>query len=224
MTWSLNVARTNYTRKRTFGASVLLPLLPDRNYQPRVMILGGDNPATASTEVIDLSQPTPAWRSLLPMSAPRIEMNAVILPSGRVLALGGSGQDNVESTASLGADLFDPETETWTPAGVARYARLYHSVALLLPDATVWTAGSNPSRACGNRTWRFIRRPTCSPPTPAAEPSGRRGRPSQRRRPCGIRSFLRGRHPRCLGHRESRARARGGSQPTRSTWSSVWSA
>jgi hypothetical protein len=80
------------------------------------------------------------------MSAPRIEMNAVILPTGRVLALGGSVQDNVTSTASLGADLFDPDTETWTPAGVARYARLYHSVALLLPDATVWTAGSNPSR------------------------------------------------------------------------------
>ena len=146
MTWSLNVARTNYTRKRTFGTSVLLPLLPDRNYQPRVMILGGDNPATATTEVIDLSQSTPAWRSLPPMSAPRIELNAVILPSGRVLALGGSVQDNVASTASLGADLFDPETETWAPAGVARYARLYHSVALLLPDATVWTAGSNPSR------------------------------------------------------------------------------
>ena len=70
----------------------------------------------------------------------------VILPTGRVLALGGSVQDNVASTASLGADLFDPETETWTPAGAARYARLYHSVALLLPDATVWTAGSNPSR------------------------------------------------------------------------------
>jgi hypothetical protein len=146
MTWSLNVARTNYTRKRTFGASVLLPLLPERSYQPRVMILGGDNPATASTEVIDLSQPTPAWRFLPPMSAPRIELNAVLLPSGRVLALGGSVQDNVASTASLGADLFDPETETWTPAGIARYARLYHSVALLLPDATVWTAGSNPSR------------------------------------------------------------------------------
>ena len=149
MTWTLNVARTNYTRRRTFGSSVLLPLLPERNYQPRVMILGGDNPATASAEVIDLSQTAPSWRSLPPMSAPRIELNAVLLPTGRVLALGGSAQDNVASTASLGADLFDPETETWTPAGVARYPRLYHSVGLLLPDATVWTAGSNPSRG----TW-----------------------------------------------------------------------
>ena len=30
--------------------------------------------------------------------------------------------------------------------GAATYARLYHSVALLLPDATVMTAGSNPTR------------------------------------------------------------------------------
>lgn len=31
-------------------------------------------------------------------------------------------------------------------AGSEAYARLYHSVALLLPDATVWVAGGNPSR------------------------------------------------------------------------------
>ena len=30
--------------------------------------------------------------------------------------------------------------------GPNAYARLYHSVALLLPDATVWLAGSNPQR------------------------------------------------------------------------------
>jgi hypothetical protein len=150
--WTLNVARTNYARRRTFGASVLLPLTPERNYAPRVVILGGDNPATASAEMIDLSSPNPAWRSLAPMSAPRIELNAVLLPTGRVLALGGSAQDNVASTASLAADLFDPETETWSPAGVASYARMYHSTALLLPDATVMVAGSNPSRGVWERS------------------------------------------------------------------------
>jgi hypothetical protein len=33
-----------------------------------------------------------------------------------------------------------------TSAGSEAYARLYHSVALLMPDATVWVAGGNPSR------------------------------------------------------------------------------
>lgn len=144
--WTLNVARTNYAGDRFFGSSVLLPLLPELSYAPRVMIMGGNSPATATAEVIDLSEPTPTWRSLPPMSAPRVDMNAVLLPTGKVLALGGSGLHEVPSTASLAADLFDPATETWSPAGVAAFARLYHSVALLLPDATVWVAGSNPVR------------------------------------------------------------------------------
>jgi len=80
------------------------------------------------------------------MSLPRIQMNAVILPTGKVLALGGSAINEDPSTASLAADLFDPVGETWVSAGVGAYPRLYHSVALLLPDATVWVAGSNPVR------------------------------------------------------------------------------
>jgi Domain of unknown function (DUF1929)/Glyoxal oxidase N-terminus/PKD domain/Bacterial Ig domain len=142
--WTLNVARTTYGLDRRYGSSVLLPLRPGDGYRPRVMIMGGNNPATATAEVIDLGAPTPAWRALPPMSAPRIEMQAVLLPTGKVLALGGSAQDNDATTASKRADLFDPATETWVPAGTASVARLYHSVSLLLPDATVWTAGSNP--------------------------------------------------------------------------------
>ncbi|MGH7277219.1 MAG: galactose oxidase-like domain-containing protein, partial [Candidatus Rokuibacteriota bacterium] len=143
-TWSTSVARTIYGDTRTYGSSVLLPLLPGQGYRPRVMIMGGDNPATATAEIIDLSQSSPHWRSLPSMSAPRIEMNAVLLPDGNVLALGGSAVDNSASTASLDADLFDPVTETWSPAGRMALPRMYHSVALLLPDATVWVAGSNP--------------------------------------------------------------------------------
>jgi hypothetical protein len=145
-TWTLNVADTVYQKNRTYGSSVLLPLRPETGYVPRVMIMGGDNPATATAEIIDLSVPSPAWRMTLPMSEPRIQLNAVILPTGKVLALGGSAFDENPSSASLAADLFDPVTETWSSAGVAVYPRLYHSVALLLPDATVWVAGSNPIR------------------------------------------------------------------------------
>ena len=38
---------------RTYGTSVLLPLTPANGYKPRVMIIGGGNPATATTEIID---------------------------------------------------------------------------------------------------------------------------------------------------------------------------
>jgi hypothetical protein len=145
-TWTTNVATTNYTGTRTYGSSVLLPLTPANNYAPKVMILGGGNPSTATTELIDLSASSPKWVYGPNMSQPRIEMDATILPSGKVLALGGSLNDEDTSTASLNADLYDPVSNTFSPAGTEAYARLYHSVSLLLPDATVWVAGSNPAR------------------------------------------------------------------------------
>jgi galactose oxidase-like protein len=144
--WSKIIATANYASKRTYGSSVLLPLTPANNYKPVVMIMGGHNPATATTELIDLSASTPTWQWGPNMSQPRIEMNAVILPNGKVLALGGSASDEKATTASYNADLYDPSTNTFSSAGKNAYPRLYHSVALLLPDATVWLAGSNPTR------------------------------------------------------------------------------
>src|SRR5712691_7851503 len=145
-TWGV-IATTNYPSTRTYGSSVLLPLTPP-NYKPMVMIMGGGNssPATNTTEIIDLSATTPAWQLGPSMTQPRIEMNAVILPNGKVLAVGGSATDEIASTASYNADLYDPVTNTFSSAGANAYPRLYHSLALLLPDATIWLAGSNPKR------------------------------------------------------------------------------
>ena len=150
-TWTLNVAKTIYKNARVGGSSVLLPLRPEEAYKPRVMIMGGDHTATATAEVIDLSLPNPAWRNVAPMSVPRVRMNAVLLPTGKVLALGGSALDEDKNTASLATDLFDPVTETWTSAGVASYPRLYHSCGLLLPDGTVAVVGSNPVKGTFER-------------------------------------------------------------------------
>jgi hypothetical protein len=140
-TWSAVVANTNYSGTRTYGTSVLLPLTVSSAYRPRVMIMGGGNPATATTEIIDLSQSTPQWQYGPSMSQPRIEMNAMILPSGKVLAVGGLLNDEDTATASLNADLYDPGTNTFSPAGANAFPRLYHSNALLLPDATVALLG-----------------------------------------------------------------------------------
>ncbi len=145
-TWNTNVAKTNYSGARTYGTSVLLPVGPSNNYDPKVIIMGGGNPATNTTEIIDMGASTSAWQLGPNMSQARIEMNAVILPNGKVLAVGGSLNDEDTNTASLNADLYDPVTNTFSSAGANAYPRLYHSVALLLPDATVWLAGGNPSR------------------------------------------------------------------------------
>src|SRR5437762_471487 len=135
------------TRNRKYGSSVLLPLLPP-SYVPRVMNFGGGaNPATSSTDIIDLSVAIPSYTAGPNMSTGRIQMNAVILPNGKVLAEGGSVNNEAPNTPGKTADLYDPVSNAMASAGTAAYSRLYHSVALLLPDATIMSTGSNP----GNR-------------------------------------------------------------------------
>jgi hypothetical protein len=161
-TWNTNVATTNYGGTRAYGTSVLLPLTPANNYDPLIVIMGGGSPATNTTELIDMGAATPKWVSGLNMSQERIEMNAVILPNGTVLALGGSVNDEDTGSLSLNADLFDllsvdlnanpPNLGTVSSAGMNATERLYHSVALLLPDATVWVAGGNPKQGTYNNT------------------------------------------------------------------------
>jgi hypothetical protein len=113
------------------------------------MIMGGGSPATNTTELIDLSAASPKWVYGPNMSEARIEMNATILPNGKVIALGGSVNDEDTTTVSFNADLYDPRTNTFNSpnsAGQNAYPRLYHSNSLLLPDATVMFFGGNPAR------------------------------------------------------------------------------
>ena len=145
-TWTMGVATTNYAGTRTYGSSVLLPLTPANNYDPKVMIFGGGSPATATSEMIDLGAANPAWVNGPSMSSPRIEMDATLLPNGNILLTGGSTNDEDPTTAHLNADMYNLATNTMTSAGSEAYARLYHTVTLLMPDATVWVAGSNPSQ------------------------------------------------------------------------------
>ena len=144
--WTAGPA-TIYGNTRTYGSSVLLPLTPANGYKPRVLILGGGSPATATTELIDLSVSNPAWVYGPSMVQSRIEMNATILPNGRILTSGGSQIDEDGTTASLKAEIYDPTAGTtgaFTSAGSNTYPRLYHSNTILLPDATVLMTGSNP--------------------------------------------------------------------------------
>ncbi|RPH71651.1 MAG: DUF1929 domain-containing protein, partial [Myxococcaceae bacterium] len=140
-TWT---ASTAITRNRSYGTSVILPLLPPA-YTPRVMNFGGGNPATSTTEIIDLSVASPVWTPGPNMSTGRIQLDAVILPNGKVLAHGGSVNNEAPDGPGKAADLYDPTSNTFSSAGVASYSRLYHSASLLLPDARVMSIGSNPA-------------------------------------------------------------------------------
>lgn len=134
---------------------MLLPLTPTNSFKPKVMILGGGNPAmqvqnlmvaTKTTELIDLSVQNPDWVAGPDMIKARVELNATLLPDGKVLVSGGSEIDEMASTAVKEAELYDPVKNTFNPAGKMAFPRLYHSNTLLLPDATVLAMGGNPSR------------------------------------------------------------------------------
>ena len=63
----------------------------------------------------------------------------------RTVFVGGGGS-SPESGPVLEAEIYDPQTGAWSAAATATVPRFYHSVALLLPDGRVATAGSNPNR------------------------------------------------------------------------------
>ena len=74
---------------------------------------------------------------------PPIPHTLTVLPDGNVLVTGGGS--TTESTDSsvgvLAAEMWSPATESWTTMASGQVARLYHSIALLLPDARVLVAG-----------------------------------------------------------------------------------
>jgi len=100
-------------------------------------------PAAATTYVLDMNQPQPAWRSTAPMAFPRAYHNLTLLPDGTVLATGGEKNTDVfdQTQAVFPAELWSPVTESWTTLAPLSVPRFYHSTALLLPDARVLVAG-----------------------------------------------------------------------------------
>jgi hypothetical protein len=126
---------------RSGGTSVLMPLQPP-DYRPKVLIIGGGEPATNTAEIIDLTDPNPSWQFTSPMNSARRNLNAVLLPDGKILVVGGNATGQAENPV-LQAELFDPVTETWTEVASMQRPRGYHSAAMLLPDGRVTVGGSD---------------------------------------------------------------------------------
>jgi hypothetical protein len=154
---------------RDEAMSVLLPPAQDQ----RVMILGGGDTnravtATDSAAVVDLKKGTPKYAALPPLESPKMYVSAVVLPDSTVLETGGGTRSvNFGTSPVLSAQIFDPETDSWTPAAAPTVPRLYHSSAMLLPDARVATFGGNPKNSFEMRieiyTPEYLRKDTPRP-------------------------------------------------------------
>ena len=98
-----------------------------------------------------MSAGSPTWRETAPMAFARSYHNLTLLPDGTVLASGGESTSDGTSLAQavLPAEIWNPDTETWTTVDALQNGRLYHSTALLLPDGRVLMAGGGalPGRA-----------------------------------------------------------------------------
>ncbi len=126
--------------------SVLLPLRHAAGYRARVLYCNRPDP-----KIIDLSMPAPTWQNTSPraLSYPvtgppmRYHATAVILADATVILIGGHNDPNNWDPSELTPEKFDPETGVWSTLATAAVPRVYHSVALLLPDGRVWTGGSD---------------------------------------------------------------------------------
>jgi hypothetical protein len=143
------------------ATSVLLPLLPSTGYRPRVLFCGGAQPI-----VLDFGAASPSWKLTGPRTLSgrpvRNHANAVLLPTGEVFVCGGAVEPSNDATGVLQAEAYNPDDNTWTTHPAATVVRNYHSVALLMPDGRVWTAGSNhnaqqsfPAAGVDNRELRI---------------------------------------------------------------------
>src|SRR5436190_22005755 len=73
--------------------------------------------------------------------------NATLLADGTVLVTGGirgTEDPNTQPTnPAYESELWDPATGTWTQMASITTIRSYHSIALLLPDGRVLSAGGD---------------------------------------------------------------------------------
>jgi Domain of unknown function (DUF1929) len=155
--WS-GVIATSSIASRSYGTSFLLPLQNTTSERGKILLVGGSDPGTTRVEVIDFnsgSSTSPVVRTVSSLRHGRRFLLPVMLPDGKVVVFGGAAQRNTNPV--FAPEMFDPATETWTTLASASVPRVYHGVALLLPDGRVWTAGSTPARSSWELRTEFFR-------------------------------------------------------------------
>jgi hypothetical protein len=179
-TWQIPPPADDIYHQGSQGSAILLPLLPGDGYTPRVLACNGVHPRR-----IELSGNAPTWgnagqRDWQGQPPERNHACTVILPDGRVFVSGGTAQDGTDAVRQQNAvregELYDPgidwdtgsygppSSQEWTTVQAAAVRRHYHSVAVLLPNGTVWTGGSNGPGGEDNQERRIevYRPPYCA--------------------------------------------------------------
>jgi hypothetical protein len=126
-------------------------------YRPgKILVVGGGPVGKAgrgAAAVIDINGAKPAYRAIdpLPDGVGLHWANATVVADGRVVVTGGSRMANKLDGVNFAAFIWDPDGGPANDPGRGRWtkgaasgsgkARLYHSIALLLPNAALLVGG-----------------------------------------------------------------------------------
>lgn len=118
----------------------------------RVVVVGGRGvdglSALASCELY--TPKTNKWTSCAPLATARSHHAATALNDGRLLVTGGTTHESVDGqnrfVALASAELYDPKTNTWSPAAPMADARNGHTATLLLDDTVLVAGGAREQR------------------------------------------------------------------------------
>ena len=122
----------------------------------KILTLGGapnyeQSQATSNAHIVTIGTPgtTASAVKIGNMNYARSFANSVVLPNGQVFIVGGQSRavPFSDDTASLIPEIWDPATSKFTAMNPISIPRTYHSIALLMPDATVISGGGG---LCGN--------------------------------------------------------------------------
>jgi Domain of unknown function (DUF1929)/Glyoxal oxidase N-terminus len=94
-----------------------------------------------AVQVVDLRGARPTATALPNLPRLRHWANLTALADGQLLLSGGSAELNKAIRVTYQTALWNPDTMKWTPGATAAKMRLYHSIAILLPDGRVLTGG-----------------------------------------------------------------------------------
>jgi hypothetical protein len=133
------------TEFRSYGSSVMFKA-------GQILVTGGSGnaPPTSSTTIIDTNtisagNPNPTVTIAPAMAAARRQHNATLLPNGEVIITGGTsgGGFNDNTNPVMFAESWDSNkpTQAFKRLPSMTTPRLYHSIALLMPDGRVLSSG-----------------------------------------------------------------------------------
>ena len=154
---------------RIGGNAVLLPggarVLQIGGYDYPTFVRRGKSRAASSTASV-ATDGRGGWTTAASQSVGRAYGNTVLLPDGTMVSIGGSagrGSDTDGGTSWTDGDdpalktveLYDPHSGRWRLGPAEQRFRTYHSIALLLPDGSVLSAGDDlhEDQSRPNATW-----------------------------------------------------------------------